>query len=432
MKELSHLKRLSAVKSAMGIKFLSPAVSPGSHCPMRMASLMAKEIRGLSTLLVGMPECATHVRLPNSKPEGKHGELYWTYVMDQHEVVFGIREGLMDALRKMDKAGAKAILIILTCIPELIGEDIEGIIREVQPELTARVAPVMLGQFKHFSHPPGYWKTLETMGVFMDAQQANPLRINVLGRSPREEHIPVPPLLPELERRGLSLRYIAPGASLKDFESAPDAVLNLVVSPYTQPLAVRMEREFGVPYIALHNRYAVEDIDRALTEIAERFGFSWNGEFDKERNQALALEKKATERLNGLRYVGSLGISLPLALASYLTRFGMEPLLLHMEEFYPEDKEHAKTLLSLGHNPHICRMVNIPAEYPMIERLSPDICFGYLPPVNKTIPNVTDMYHLLGKIGYALTAELLRKTLDVLDKAEASAKGGSTYGTATL
>lgn len=430
--ELKHIKPLSAVKSGTGIRFLSPAVSPGCHCPMRMAALTAKDIRGLSSLLVGMPECATHVRLFNPKPEGKHGELHWLYVLDQHEVVFGCRDGLIDALKKMGKAGAKAILLIVTCIPELIGEDIEGIIREVQPDISAPVAYVMLGQFKNFSYPPGYWKTLKAMCSLMNAKQTEPLRINVLGRRPTEDHIVMPPLLQELESRGLSIRYLAPGAFLTDFQSAPDAALNLVVSPYTQPLAVRMKEEFGVPYVALHTLFSVEAIDRAYEEIAERFGFTWAGEFSKEREKARSLENEAVKRLNGLRYIVSLGVGMPLALAGYLAGFGMEPLLLHMEEFYPENKDHAKALLALGQNPLICRMVNLNAEYPIIAEMAPDLCFGRLPPENKTIPNVENVYQLYGKIGYGLTIALLEQTLKVLRRDGISEKGVNAYGTASV
>jgi nitrogenase molybdenum-iron protein alpha/beta subunit len=130
MDELERVKRLSEVKSNTSVKFLSPAVSPGCHCPMRMASLVAKDISGLSSLLVGMPECATHARLFNPNPEGPNGELHWLHVLDLHEVVLGVQDGIISALKKMDKVGAKAILLIVTCIPELLGEDIDGILRE--------------------------------------------------------------------------------------------------------------------------------------------------------------------------------------------------------------------------------------------------------------------------------------------------------------
>lgn len=431
MNELKHLKHLSAVKSNTGIKFLTPAVSPGNHCPMRIASVIVEDIKGLSSLLVGMQECTTHSRLFSPNPEGKHGELHWLYVLDAQEVVFGCRNGLMGALRKMDKAGAKAILMIVTCVPELIGEDIEGIVHEIQPELSAQVTFVLLGQFKNISYPPGSWKTMEALGVLMKAKKTEPARINILGRSPEEKHIPMPSLLPELVKRSFALRYLAPGASLTDFQSAPDAALNLVVSPFMQPLAVKMEREFSVPYIALHTLYDVKRIHRTYEGIAKHFGFSWDNAFEEERQEALTLQNQAKERLDGLRYVFCLRIDIPIPMAIYLARLGMEPLLLHLEEYYPEDRSYAKELVSMGYNPWICRMVNAEADLLVLEKLAPDLCFGYLSDINKNIPCVLDMFDFYGQVGYGRTSNLLRRILGVLDEVHLRERGNK-HGPASI
>lgn len=433
MSDFSHLKRLSAVKSGKGIHFLSPAVSPGNHCPMRIASVIVENIAGLSSLLVGMPECTTHSRLFSPSPEGKNGELHWLYVLDEREVVFGCREGLIDALRKMDAAGAKAILLIATCVPELIGEDLEGMLHEVQPELSARVTFVLLGQFRNVSYPPGSWKTLEALASLMSAATRNPRQVNVLGRAPREEHIPQPSLLPALEQRGYALRYLAPGASLEDFLQAPDAALNLVVSPFAQPLAARMEREFGVPCVGLHSLYEVEEIDRAHAALAGRLGLAWEGVFEDERHEALLWQKRAGERLKGLRYIFSLRIDMPMPLSAYLGWLGLEPLLLHLEDYYPEDRQHAQKIADRGGNPWVCRIVNVEADLPLLESLQPDLCFGYLPEANQGIPCVPDMFDFYGQIGYGRTSRLLERVLNVLDNASAFVgKGGIGDGAAPV
>ncbi len=432
MKELMHLKRLSAVKSNIGIKFLTPAVFPGTHCPMRIASVIVEDIVGLSSLLVGMQECTTHSRLFSPKPEGKKGELHWLYVLEDKEVVFGCREGLMDALRKMDKAGAKAILLIITCVPELIGEDIEGMIHEVQPELSAQVTYVMLGQFKNFSYPPGSWKTIQALGGLMEKKEKNPLLVNVLGRSPEEDHIPMPSLLPELQARGIILRYLAPGASLEDFQNGPEAALNLVVSPYTQPLAVKMEEEFGVPYIALHTLYSVEEIDKAYAEIAVGLNICWDNCFEAERQEALALQNHAKKRLDGLRYISSVRIDLPLPLAIYLDSLGMTALLLHLEEYYPEDRINAQQLIARGQDPWVCRMVNAEADLPIMEALEPDIYFGYLQIASPTAPCVADMFDFYGQTGYGRTTRLLKRIFETLDETEKSRRGGISHGSSSI
>jgi len=424
LNDLEHLKRLSSVKSSAGIKFLTPAVYPGNHCPMRFASGIVGNIQGLSSLLVGMQECSTHSRIFIPKAEGKHGELYWLYVLDANEVVFGCRNGVMDALRKMDKAGAKAIILVATCVPELIGEDFEGIIHEIQPELSARVTFVLLGQFKNLGHPAGSWKTFEALGSLMSAKKTDPGRVNILGYAPDENNSSLPSPLPELTQRGLALRYLAQGALVEDFQNAPDASINLVVSPNLQPLAVKMEREFNVPYIALHNLYDVESIDRAYRTLSDRFSFSWNGEFDAERQAALALQNQAQGRFKGLRYIFANRIDRPLPLAVYLSRLGMEPLLLHLEEYYPEDSTNSKAMIEMGYDPWICRMVNSEAELPILERLSPDLCFGQLTRNKTSLRCVKDMFGHNGMVGYGRTANLLKSIIGVLDGTGAPMRGG--------
>jgi nitrogenase molybdenum-iron protein alpha/beta subunit len=264
---------------------------------------------------------------------------------------------------------------------------------------------------------------MEAMGTLMDTKKTDSHRVNVLGRAPEEEHIPLPSLLPALTRRGLTLRYLAPGASLMDFQSAPDAALNLVVSPFMQPLAAKMEREFGVPYIALHTLYAVESINKAYLALAERVGFSWGDTFEKERQETLTLQNQAKERLKGLRYVFCPRIDIPLPLAVYLTGLRMEPLLLHLEEYYPEDRDYAKELTAMGHNPWVCRMVNAQADLPVLKKLAPDLYFGYLPEPGKTISCVPDLFDFYGQVGYGRTSHLLKRILSVLDEMDASGEG---------
>lgn len=416
MKELEHLKRLSKVKSNSGIRFLTSAVSPGNHCPMRIASVISGDIEGLSSLLVGTPECTIHSRLFSPHPEGRRGELHWLYVLDSQEVVFGCRKGLIDALKQMDQAGAKAILLILTCVPELIGEDMEGLLHEIQPQLRARVTYVMLGQFKNISYPPGSWKTMEALGALMDKRQTDAKRVNVLGRAPEEEHIPAPSLLPALEQKGISLRYLAPGASLAEFQNAPDAALNLVVSPYAQPLAARMEREFGIPAVSLHTLYSVEEIQQAYHSVGEHFGLNFSGVFEEERKMALDLERQAKTKLAGLRYLISCRVDLPLPLSVYLSHLGMEPLLLHLEEFYPQDGEHVKKMNRLGYDPFVCRMVNLEDEVRILKDIGADLCLGYLPGKESIIPCVSEMFDFYGQTGYGRTAGILQRILTVAEK----------------
>jgi len=91
-----------------------------------------------------------------------------------------------------------------------------------------------------------------------------------------------------------------------------------------------------------------------------------------------------------------------------------------------------KKLLAQGWNPLICRMVNQDAEYPILEKLAVDICFGTLPIRRQGIPNIDHMRSFHGKAGYELAIQLLHQILDVAEKIRFSKKGGSEHGTASL
>lgn len=431
MPDLSHLKRLSAVKSNVGVKFLTPAAFPGSHCPLHPALALAGNIKGLSSLVVGTPECATYSRIVLRNAQDRQGEQHWTYVLDASEVVFGCRKGLMDALQKMDRSGAKAVLLLATCVPDLIGEDIEGLVREAQPKLSMRLISVMMGHFKCNSFPSGSWKTLQAIGVLMEPRSVQPYVINVMGRSPDEKHIPLPSILRVLQQQGFSLRCLAPGASLEDFLAAPDAALNLVLTPFADPLATAMEQSFGIPAFRLHTVYDAAEIATLYAAIAKKLGLKWGNEFNREQLEALSLQEQARKRLNGCRFICTdIGPVRTMPLAAFLTAMGMEPVLLHLEEFWPDDKYWADALNALGYDPLVCHMVNCDADALLLESLAPDLCLGDLNRAKGRIPCVPNLSDLYGLSGYDRTNSLFKKILHKLEQPSRSKEGGARHGIA--
>jgi nitrogenase molybdenum-iron protein alpha/beta subunit len=218
-----------------------------------------------------------------------------------------------------------------------------------------------------------------------------------------------------LEERGVEVRRIAAGATLDDYMDAPDAAMNLVVSAYTQPLAAKMEASFGTPYAALHNAYRVEDIDNAYRDIEEALGISLAGAFGGWREKAVELEQRAERELGGLRYASLTGVDMPVAMALYLAGFGMEPLLLHVQDFHNEDMIYARKLKALGYDPPVCRIMHRDRDIEIIRRLSPDISFGYLSEPIEGFRCAEEMGDFFGVTGYERTVGLLARIFTVLE-----------------
>lgn len=326
---------------------------------------------------------------------------------------------MIQAIKEMETEGAHAVMVISTCVPEVIGEDIEGIINEIQPKTDVRLNYVQMPHFKCNSYPSGFWKTLEAFGGMMEPLKRNAQNVNVLGRSGEEDHIPMPELLLALEKRNIMLRYLAPKSDIKDFISAPDAALNLVLSPYMNPLAKYMQERFGVPFVSMHEVYDVSGIDRLHTDIAQILGITWGDDFNCHKETASSLEIVTEKKVNNLSYVTTHRNTLMvLPLALYLKKLGMEPLLLHIEEFYPDDKTWSKELLEKEVNPYICHMVNEVSDAVVLEGICPDVSFGEIPGGKNEIPCVTHLSQLYGQIGYERTEMLLKWLIEAVTRQE--------------
>ncbi|MDR3295659.1 MAG: nitrogenase component 1 [Clostridiales Family XIII bacterium] len=366
MTETSHLKRLSELNSNTGIHFLTPAAQPGNHCPLYTAMRFAGGVDGLSTLLVGTPECSTYSRKNVARDSAGNGTLHWSYVLDSNDVVFGCHDGLIDAIIEMDKAGARAILVAVTCVPELVGEDVGAILRETKGRVSAKLAHVMLGNFKCIDTASGSWKSLEAMVDFMEPEAKQPDLINMLGDDDGQATLPQ-----ALEKRGFRPRFIGQGASLGEYEAAPGAALNIIVSTSAVQMAGRMKKEFGTPYVDMCGLYAPEDLRGAYAEIGEILGIELQDEFDAK--QAILLQEDMREKLAGKTFIlPSMRGGAGLALTAYLTELGMVPLLLDLSDFSAQDKKWAARITQKGVDPPVCHMINGEADSQVLAGFAPN------------------------------------------------------------
>lgn len=143
-------------------------MDPAHHCPLHTALALTGALEGLSTLVVGSGECAAYgyralaAHLPTNS-DRPPSELHWFYALDEHDVVFGFQEGLSAALNEMADEGARVILVISTCVSHVIGEDIDGLIKELHSESSPKLFHVALPHFACDTMLDGVGKTLAVL-----------------------------------------------------------------------------------------------------------------------------------------------------------------------------------------------------------------------------------------------------------------------------
>jgi nitrogenase molybdenum-iron protein alpha/beta subunit len=177
-----------------------------------------------------------------------------------------------------------------------------------------------------------------------------------------------------------------------------------------------MEASFGIPYAALHSAFGVAEIDAEYAAVEKICGVEFNGAFDGARKEAAALEGRARAELKGLRFAMLPGADMPAALSAYLAGFGMEPLIIHIDDLHGEDAGYAKRLKSLGYDPYACRMMNIEREVEIIHKAGADISFGGKPDDSpEGFRCAEDMGDFFGMVGYERTAGILSRIFKVLE-----------------
>jgi nitrogenase molybdenum-iron protein alpha/beta subunit len=350
-----HLNRLSEINSNTGVKFLNNAATPGSHCPMHTALATISRIQGVSSLVVGTAECGYYSRYVMRSPYGMQGELHYVYELDSNEVVFGCREGLKHALLKMIEEGAKVIVMIITCIPALIGEDANSIIEEIKALFDAKIVSVDAAHFKRNGYVSGYHMVLEQLiGMFEQKIEKDTKAVNIFGEATGIEY---DRLKDQLLEQGIIIREYGSASSVALLELASSSTLSIVLSSTMFLAAKQLEKKHGVPLISFVSAYSLDEIQGKYQEIATQLSISFTESFvafqQSLKQQYETIMKESKEVYQDLSYIATSPDIDVLSVSLFLNELGMKPELLHLEEFDRNCIEAKERLLQTGYNPYV-------------------------------------------------------------------------------
>ena len=130
------------------------------NCSHSRDPLVSCALEGVAAVLAGIEDIAMVIH----SPQGCSSTVAGAY--DMHEIDFfrrkiacsrlfetdiimGATDKLRDLIRQADTVfGTRVIFVVGTCAADIIGEDIEAVCRAMQPEVSAKLIPVMAGGFR--------------------------------------------------------------------------------------------------------------------------------------------------------------------------------------------------------------------------------------------------------------------------------------------
>ncbi|UNC93076.1 nitrogenase component 1 [Candidatus Contubernalis alkaliaceticus] len=429
---LESLNRVSKINTAKDIKQLSHAQFPGTHCPLFGVALTAGYINGLFALVVGTDECSYYTKsFIIDRKNGTEGlsDNFLSFAVNQDDVVFGCHDKLQETVIKIDQQyRPKAILLVTTCILEVIGEDLKALIYSVKEKVQAKLVLVKTEHFKCNSHIPGIERTLEALVQLMEEQPVKERTINLLGH--RYNGAEETELVKLLQSRGVQIHTVLPSrCSIDLIKTSPSAALNIVTDFTALTLAEKIEKKFGTPYVYFDKYLNLSRIEQGYLAVAEKLGLNLSSEIKHMKEQAVKAQEKYQALLKGKSFIYANTPLLAFEFCGFLTGLGMKPILIQARDLYVNDDRYLQEILEFGQDPYVSRIANIAPLQALYGQLSPDFYIGHENPMllmEKGIVQVV-LDGVAKKLGFEVPVLVMKTLADSLYKFKFMAEGGGHH-----
>lgn len=357
-----------------------PGVSQGG-CGFDGAWVSMQPIADVAHLVHGPIACIGNTwEVRGSKASGDYLNLTgFTTDLQENDIIFGGEKRLYKAILQIAaEQQPAAVFVYNTCIPALIGDDIEAVCKAASQKINLPVIPIDVPGFiggKNFGSRVAGEHILEHVIGTAEPEYVTPLDINLIGDYNIAGDIwRVLPLFKKLGIRVLS--KITGDARYGEIAYAHRAKLNIMVcSKALLNIARKMEQRYGIPYIE-ESFYGIEDINRCLRNIAVKID---DLELYERVEKLIALETAQLNTalaplrasLKGKRAVLYTGGVKSWSIVSAMKDLGMEVVATSIRKSTPEDIERIRTLM--GENPMMLDWLTAKELLKVIKDTSADI-----------------------------------------------------------
>ena len=426
MYKLDILNRLSEINNDKDITSLSHAIFPGTHCPLFGVALTASYINNLALVVVGTSECTYYTK--NFAYHRQHGrDKVYSLALDEKDVVFGAQNKVEKAIKDIIQIeNPEAIMIVTTCVPELIGEDYSSIEFSLQNEIDIPVFVVNTEHFKCNSHIPGMSRALKSLSSVMENSKVKD-GVNILGH--RQKNVENTELVKILNENNVKINTVIPSkCSIDDIKSCTKSKLNIVTDMIALDLAETMKSKFDMDYIYFDKHMDKSTIKENYKKLSKILNINIENILEEQEKEYDILFEECKNILQGKKIIYGNTPMMALETVDFLNELGLEPVFIQLRELYDQDNKFRENLLNKGYNPYISRIANIAPLRHLYDTIGADIYIGHENPIllkEKGLTQITFDTHAQ-KIGYELPIAMM-KELKKLFSLEKMTMGGMIY-----
>lgn len=294
--------------------------------------------------------------------------------LKENDMVFGASAKLRKAIREAkERFNPKAIFIGMACSTAIIGEDIDSIAEEMEPEVGVPVVPLHCEGFRSKHWSTGF--DVSFHGVLRQIVEKNPVKkqkdlLNIVALWGTDYFSEM------LKPLGLRVNYLLDCASFEEIRQASEAV---ATATFCDTLggyfATALEEGFGVPQIDAPQPYGIRGTDEWLRAIARVVGKEKETEeYIAREHERIAPELAELRKyFKGKKGVVMTGSAYAHGLMTVLHELGIEQdaaLVFHHDPIYDGGGENQNTLKELvdtvGEIPHYTVGKTLAFQYPQL------------------------------------------------------------------
>lgn len=413
--DYSRVKRLDQIKKDKDVRHITRAIYPGFHCPLFTATNVFVSIEKLAILIIGTEECTYYTKC---QKETKGKNKIFSLVLDKHDITFGFSKGVISAVKKIKNYKEfEALVLITTCVVELIGEEISSIIDEINKDKSFTVLFVKTNHYQTDTPTIGLEDGLKALFPIMEKQKKIDGTVNILG--PRQDGFERSELATILKKKGITINTRIPDKStIQTIRSAPSAQLNIVTNYSALGIAQKMKDEFGVKFIYFDSFSDPNRIKQCYEDLQRFLKIEIKAEIDELFNKILSEMKRIEPYSLNKSFIIAMPPMFSYELSSFLCKIGMKPLWLQTLGLKANDEEYAKEILSFGYNPKVCRAINKVPLDAVFHTEKPDVYFsGGMHTYNAKIePGVITLHKELVGRGFEIPLKILNRLLCYFEK----------------
>lgn len=366
------------------IKQLQPGGAAGG-CAFDGAKIALQPITDVAHLVHGPIACEGS-SWDNRGAKSSGPQLYrtgFTTDMGENDIVFGGEKRLFKAIREIrDKYAPPAIFVYQTCVPAMIGDDIEAVCKAASAKFGTPCIPVMSPGFvgpKNLGNKLAGEALLKHVIGTLEPDYTTPYDINIIGEyNLAGELWQVKPLLDELGIRILSC--ISGDARYKEVAWSHRArAAMMVCSKAMINVARKMEERYGIPFFE-GSFYGIGDMSESLRQIASlliqrgadpELMARTEAVIAREEARAWAAIEPYRQRLTGKRVLLITGGVKSWSVVSALQEAGMEVVGTSVKKSTDEDKAKIKEIM--GADAHMIDDLPPREMYRMLKASEADI-----------------------------------------------------------